>query len=238
MIHQDESKNHKKDNKMNEKTYYMTIESGSQAGMGAGSNHGALSETPPAPLVCNIPYTTFQFGWQYNYQSNAKWCQMRFHKKTPIEFLLEPMWKTAPDNTTVDNWRANCWVIGPLNGTFDAGDWVIKETAKLSFEIPFPTTVKFYNKLFKASDALGTNAVELHSGFGISQALPLTLVGVGQPNAQKTGETVISLPTITFNNEWLFIQPQLNRVIGTTQNTTVVFVLGPDSGSIVTPPFN
>lgn len=224
---------------MNEKTYYMTIESGSQAGFGVGVNHGALSETPPAPLICNIPSTTFQFGWQYNYQINTKWCQMRFHKKTPIEYLLEPMWKSAPDTTLPDNWRANCWVIGPLNGTFDAGNWVIKQTARQSYEQPFPVQGKFYHKLFKASDALGTNAVELHTGFGTSSVLSLTLVGVGQPNIQKTGETVISLPAVTFNNEWLFLQPQWNKTnIGNPQGTTVVFVLGPDSGSIVTPPLN
>src|SRR4051812_12091399 len=74
----------------------------------AGSNHGGTSKTPPALTVTST-------GWNMGTNAINQVCQMDFGvevARASAEWVL-PATSSAPNNT-----NGNCWVIGPLNGSF------------------------------------------------------------------------------------------------------------------------
>ena len=207
------------------KTYYLTSS--------IIGSWGGLSETAPALFMTPT-------SWQYGKNNPPIFSEMNYG----VEILRNNtgLWKAAPSQS-VPNLNAgitiapaypgypNSFVIGPLTGIFNAGNWQITTSLQANTSAGNGQSRLLF-RLWKGSNISGSDATLLNTDFitGSTIAAWVDTATLHRITASST------LPRITFNNEYLFFAPQFDVVVSSTAavaNDAHIWI-GSNEGKITT----
>lgn len=134
-------------------------------------------------------------GWTVGTTASGNYSKMAFGtERAANTFSGTPVPGTAPDDTLKDAFR-----LGPLTGTFAAGDW--------SFSVPVIAQSaqggadgRVRVRVFTSANANGSSPTEVTSG-----AVTLSTVTDLTTTAEQVSSGTVTLPEVTLSGAYLFV---------------------------------
>jgi hypothetical protein len=147
--------------------------------------------------------------------------------------ILQTSWGTTSSQQpgVPSNTKGNGFALGPFTGTFAAGTWDVA-LALLATAAGGAGDVAIRYRIYRADDALGTNAVELTAA--PNQASTVTDLTTGTP---QTSSGTVALSAATLTAQYLILTVSVT-VIGAASGSTSNCVVRAGSASrLITPDF-
>lgn len=189
------------------------------------TNHGGTSLVPPA-----LTYTTAQ-GWNVGTNVANRVCQMDFGTEVA---RTSAQWVSPATGSAPHNVIGNCYVIGPLNGTFHQYPIQVSMSFK-AITNASSQVGRLILRVWKGDDPTGNGAV-LVTGSFISSSLSPALSAT---NVIAALTASIPVPSFSLKGEYLFLHTQwgITTAGGNTNADLNTIYGGVTASSIVLPSF-
>jgi len=189
-----------------------------------GVLHGAMRNFA-SPFIEN-------WGWRYGNISAPRWVQMKFNNE--VDFAIShPTWSLTGPTGSIPNPNplGDCYVVGPLDGTFNAGEWGI--SMSLHGEVASPGGSANLNfKFWKALNPSGSGVTAITESYFSSSIASLTI-----PTLNRNVTASFTLPEFDMRNEFLFLQVFLHLITTSGNSGAQVFFNFFNSSSLMSAPF-
>lgn len=148
----------------------------------------------------------------------------------PVSHVLDP--PESPNLQAGTN-AGNCWMMGPFNGEFLAGNWQITMSQKC-VTIGNAHSGRFNYRFWTAPTGSGEGASLITSTFFSSSILNMP----ANTTTVIAGTASVSLPNINLHNEYIFIHTQWSIITaGTNNNADNDYVFGTTASLVIPPSF-
>jgi hypothetical protein len=166
-------------------TFYLTD------AYASGSNHGALQQDGSAPADA----ATFT-GWTVAGRAVGDFARMSYNTERGTASFSS----TAQPSGGPDNALGDCFRIGPLTGSFPAGDWNFSFAVRAD-SLGGTQDGRMNVRVWKSANADGSSATEITAG-----ATALSTVTNLTTSASQNSTGTVTLGAVSLTNEYLFIQ--------------------------------
>lgn len=184
--------------------------------------HGSVRDTASPSIT--------SWGWRYGNISSPRWAQMKFQQVTDFA-VSNPTWSlTGPTGSVPNPVLGDCWVVGPLDGTFLAGEWKISMSMHGETASPGGTANLNY-KFWKAYSPSGSGVTAITESYFTSSIATFTL-----PTITRTVTASFTLPQFDMKNEFLFLQVFFHLLTSSANSGAEAFMSFFNSSSLMSPP--
>ena len=161
-----------------------------------GTNFGGTVTTAPTT-------TDTTAGWNVGQNTAPNYAEMNWNSE--VVRNANGAWTSvpsasAPRQNVRGSGGGNCWVMGPFNGEFVAGNWNMTMSFRQVSNTSAHTNRVIY-RVWTALSASGVNASLVSSTFFSSSIGSFSTLNVRTPMTSS-----ITLPSINLRNEYIFLQ--------------------------------
>lgn len=170
-------------------TFYLTD------AYASGSNHGALQQDGSAPADA----ATFT-GWTVAGRAVGDFARMAYNVERGAGTFSSTAQPSGAPNNAVETGAGDCFRIGPLSGTFPAGNWDFSFAVRAD-SLGGTQDGRMNVRVWRSVNADGSGATEITAG-----ATALSTVTNLTTSASQNSTGTIALGAVSLTNEYLFIQ--------------------------------
>ena len=175
-----------------------------------GTTFGGTSTV--APPTTN----TTTNGWEVGQNATPNYCQMAWNIEVTRNAVGK--WTAAPGGAALDQAMGtnagNAWVLGPFNGEFTPGNWIMTQSFRSVTNTSTHTNRVVY-RIWTAPSASGASATLVSPTYFSSSAGVVASTTVRVPFTSS-----LNLPSINLHNEYVFIQANCMVVVAGGNNAS------------------
>ncbi|HEY6022398.1 MAG TPA: hypothetical protein VIY48_21825 [Candidatus Paceibacterota bacterium] len=160
-----------------------------------GSNHGALQQDGSAPADAAT-----LTGWTVAGRAVGDFARMAYNLERGAGTFSSTAQPSGAPNNAVETGAGDCFRIGPLTGSFPAGDWNFSFAVRAD-SLGGTQDGRMNVRVWRSANADGSSATEITAG-----ATALSTVTNLTTSASQNSTGTVTLGAVSLTNEYLFIQ--------------------------------